>query len=185
MSVLKTKTKKRHQAQTVRKKSENTAVHSVGRWSVVLMWLPLNNQWLDHHLAKGITPQLLWQSQSNHTLMKNMQPMCYSDCVCYRKWIGFWDPLKSGHNKRPFWSFWRGSTKLKYTYKGAFLTLEEEIRTALSWKVNWSTYCVTPLGCVILKCTLLYNILIAHRRAWTSLIAIYLLAYRLASGEAG
>ncbi len=34
-----------------------------------------------------------------------MQPMCYSDCVCYRKWIGFWDPLKSGHNKRPFLSW--------------------------------------------------------------------------------
>ncbi len=125
MAVLKTKTKKRHQAQTVRKKSENTAVHSVGRWSVVLMWLPLNNQWLDHHLAKGITPQLLWQSQSNHTLMKNMQPMCYSDCVCYRKWIlGFGTRLNRGttkdhsghseeallnwniHTRGPFWP-WR------------------------------------------------------------------------------
>jgi len=47
-----------------------------------------------------------------------MQLMCYSD-LNSSMGIAFWVRLKSGHNKRWFWSFWRCFTKLKiYIQRG-------------------------------------------------------------------
>lgn len=160
------------------------------------MKLPLNSQWLEHHLAKGKYPQLLWQSQSNHTLMKN-RPHAADVLFKFKleyvlqKVNRFWGLLKSGHNKRRFWSFWRGLTKLKIYIQGGLSDLGggDKNATVVKSKLrhllcNTSGLCYSEMYSFIW--TLSYNItLIAHRRAWTSLIAIFLLAYRLASGGAG
>lgn len=120
--------------------------------------------------------------------------MCYSNLnwsMCYRRWIAFGGLLKSGHNKRRFWSFWRGLTKLKIYIQGGLSDLGggDKNTTVVKSKLrhllcNTSGLCYSEMYSFIW--TLSYNItLIAHRRAWTSLIAIFLLAYRLASGGAG